>query len=60
MIKLKHGDCVEILKTIETSSVDIVITDPPYNIARNNSFHTMGRTGIDFGDWDKGVRTVHQ
>ena len=34
--------------------VDHIVTDPPYNIARDNNFHTMGRTGIDFGEWDKG------
>lgn len=32
----------------------MVLTDPPYNIARKNNFHTMGRSGIDFGEWDKG------
>lgn len=32
----------------------MVITDPPYNISVKNNFATMGRTGIDFGDWDKG------
>ena len=34
--------------------VDAIITDPPYNIARDNNFQTMGRSGIDFGEWDKG------
>ena len=32
----------------------MILTDPPYNIARDNNFHTMGRKGIDFGEWDKG------
>ncbi len=30
-----------------------LITDPPYNISMDNNFHTMGRKGIDFGEWDK-------
>ena len=34
--------------------VDCIITDPPYNIAKDNNFNTMGRAGIDFGEWDKG------
>jgi site-specific DNA-methyltransferase (adenine-specific) len=29
----------------------MVLTDPPYNVSRENNFHTMGRTGIDF-EWD--------
>jgi DNA modification methylase len=36
--------------------VDHIITDPPYNISQNNNFHTMKnpRSGIDFGNWDRG------
>jgi site-specific DNA-methyltransferase (adenine-specific) len=30
--ELHHGDCLEVLKTIPASSVDCVITDPPYGI----------------------------
>ena len=30
MINLMHGDCVELLKTIPDSSIDMVLTDPPY------------------------------
>lgn len=33
--------------------VDLILTDPPYNISRDNNFKTMGRAGIDFGEWDK-------
>lgn len=54
MIDLQHGDCLELMKYIPDGSVDLVLTDPPYNIARKNNFHTMGRAGIDFGEWDKG------
>ena len=43
------------MKEIESGSVDLVLTDPPYNIARANNFNTMGRAGIDFGEWDKGA-----
>jgi len=54
MIDLHLGDCLEVMKQIPDKSVDLVLTDPPYNIARENNFSTMGRTGIDFGEWDKG------
>jgi site-specific DNA-methyltransferase (adenine-specific) len=50
---LMMGDCLEKVKVVQDSSVDLVLTDPPYNIARENNFHTMGRAGIDFGEWDK-------
>ncbi|MCA9876835.1 MAG: site-specific DNA-methyltransferase [Thermomicrobiales bacterium] len=32
MITVEHGDCVEVLATLEANSVDAVITDPPYGI----------------------------
>lgn len=51
---LMQGDCLERMKEIPDNSVDMVLTDPPYNIARKNNFQTMGRVGIDFGEWDKG------
>ncbi len=54
MPQLMQGDCLELMKNIPDGSVDLILTDPPYNIARNNNFKTMGRAGIDFGEWDKG------
>lgn len=30
MIKLHNGDCLEVMKTIESGSIDAIITDPPY------------------------------
>lgn len=48
-----NEDCLETLKRMPDNFVDLVLTDPPYNIARNNNFQTMGRAGIDFGEWDK-------
>lgn len=53
-MQLIHGDCLEKMKDIPDGSINLILTDPPYNIARKNNFHTMGRTGIDFGEWDKG------
>lgn len=50
---LMLGDCLERMKEIPDGSVNLVLTDPPYNIARENNFTTMGRAGIDFGEWDK-------
>jgi len=30
MINLLHGDCLELMKTIPSGSIDAIITDPPY------------------------------
>ena len=36
--------------------MDHIITDPPYNISKDNNFNTLTtpRTGVDFGHWDRG------
>jgi len=52
-LNLMFGDCLERMKEIPDGSVDMVLTDPPYNISKSNRFKTMGRSGLDFGNWDK-------
>jgi site-specific DNA-methyltransferase (adenine-specific) len=39
-------------KAVEPGVVDLILTDIPYVISRANNFKSMGRTGIDFGEWD--------
>jgi site-specific DNA-methyltransferase (adenine-specific)/modification methylase len=55
-LDLIHGDCIEEMDNLirQGVKVDAVITDPPYNISKDNNFSTMGRAGLDFGEWDKG------
>lgn len=57
-IKLYYADAFSIVKELqkENIKVDHIITDPPYNISKQNNFTTLGqppRKGIDFGEWDK-------
>jgi site-specific DNA-methyltransferase (adenine-specific) len=40
---IKHGDCLELLRELPESSVDLICTDPPYGLT------FMGK------DWDKAV-----
>lgn len=56
--KVYNNDCVIGMQELQNNTVDAIITDPPYNIARDNNFNTMGRVGIDFGGWDKGFNLV--
>lgn len=44
---------MKVLPLLKNKKVDAIITDPPYNVSKNNNFKTMGRYGIDFGEWDK-------
>jgi site-specific DNA-methyltransferase (adenine-specific) len=60
-----NNDSFEYLKSIESNSIDLILTDPPYLISKESNFknysdstsHLMktkyGKHEIDFGDWDK-------
>ncbi|MBN4084245.1 hypothetical protein [Mycoplasma sp. CSL10166] len=45
-------DLIKQFQKEKTMFIDAVITDPPYNISRKNNFKTIGRSRIDFGEWD--------
>jgi DNA modification methylase len=45
------GDALKLLKKVKDESVDLIVTDPPYNVTQDNNLDTMGRRGIDFA-WD--------
>lgn len=59
-----NSDCFEYLKKIENESIDLILTDPPYQISRQSNFSKVSETAsdfiktkyskhsIDFGDWD--------
>ena len=55
VFSLYNDDCLTVMDKLiqDNIKVDCVITDPPYNISKKNNFKTMGRNGIDFGEWDK-------
>ncbi len=52
--EIQHLDCMIGMENIEDGCIDLLLTDPPYNISQRSGFHTMGRKGVDFGEWDKG------
>lgn len=57
-LEIYYADAYEKVKELAKSGrkIDHIITDPPYNISKDNNFSTMKhpRAGIDFGDWDRG------
>lgn len=59
-VTLIHGDFYQRIREVADGCVDLILTDPPYNIARDNTFKLAGRSDIDqdFGDWDKHDRSV--
>ena len=53
------GDCFEVLSKMDKNSVDLILTDPPYNISKSSNFTKnsnntkFNKISIDFGEWDK-------
>lgn len=46
-VTLHHGNCLDILKTIPSESVDLVVTDPPYKVISGGSLTSKNSpTGI--------------
>ena len=63
---LGKGNCVDFLKFIKSSSVDLILTDPPYNLGnfmhnrntnlvkmRENQFAYAGWDNLSQEDWEK-------
>lgn len=55
--KVHNGDCLELMKDIETGSVDLILCDPPYGIVKNigSSNVSHGMTGKT--SWDEVIDT---
>lgn len=66
-ITIYHGDCLEVMRDLESESVDAIVTDPPYALTQNkkggsglaslNLNHPAGRSRITTGgfmgkSWD--------
>jgi site-specific DNA-methyltransferase (adenine-specific)/modification methylase len=48
-------DCLEYLKTLPDNCVDLVVTDPPYNVSTRQDMKWQGRSiRKNFGGWDFG------
>lgn len=52
--KIVNKDAIKFIEELNSKEIffDLILTDPPYNISRENNFKTIGRNGIDFGSWD--------
>lgn len=54
---LHQGDSKELIKTIPDKSVDLILTDPPYNISKHSTGNIplRGRVAInnDVAEWDR-------
>lgn len=67
-IKLYNEDCIVAMKKIEGNTVDLIVTDPPYNLGvfmknrdtnlkkmRDNFFGDAGWDDMEFDEWSKSM-----
>lgn len=53
--KIIHGDALEEVKKIPDGSIDLILTDPPYNVSYENTYDPGDRKPLtkDLAEWDK-------
>ncbi len=50
-IVIYHGDCREVLPTLDAGSVDLVLTDPPYNVGMTYGQHDDRMDPDSYATW---------
>jgi DNA modification methylase len=45
------GDSLEVLKTIPEESIDVILTDPPYNVNYKYNDYKDNLSDTDYFDW---------
>ncbi len=54
-VKLYLGDCIEVMKSIPSGSVDFCFTDPPYNVGKNYGEYKDNLPEAEYVTWIKSV-----
>lgn len=50
-VQLIHGDCLEVMRTLPASSVDLILTDPPYYKVKGDAWDRAWDTPEAFLAW---------
>ena len=54
IIVLYNGDCLEILQSLKSDSIDCIVTDPQYFLSNNGITCKSGKmVSVNKGKWDK-------
>jgi site-specific DNA-methyltransferase (adenine-specific) len=54
--ELYNGDCLNILSSFETESIDMVFADPPYRLSNNGITCKSGQmASVNKGEWDRSL-----
>ena len=52
-IKIIQGDCLDVMQKIGTETIDLIATDPPYNLAKDYGNDSDKRTHKDYIDFSR-------
>ena len=50
-VRLIHGDCLDVMVTLESQSVDFAFIDPPYNVGKDYGTHDDSMTDMRYLEW---------
>lgn len=53
MTTIFHGDCVQLMSSMDAESVDLCFADPPYNIGFRYDFYEDSKSPTEYVDWCK-------
>jgi DNA modification methylase len=64
-IELYNKDCIDLLNSVPSESINLVLIDPPYEISRDTGFKntTLKKyetVSMDFGEWDKNFKGLEK
>lgn len=51
--KIINGDCLEVMKTMEEGSIDLIVTSPPYGVGINYDVHQDDMIWEEYEDFTK-------
>jgi site-specific DNA-methyltransferase (adenine-specific) len=53
--KIYHGDCLSVMRSLKKSSVDLIVTSPPYNLNVKYSRYKDNKPRNEYLNWIKNV-----
>ena len=53
---IRHGDCREVMATLDADSIDAIVSDPPYGISMMGRAWDHGVPGVEF--WTEALRVA--
>lgn len=51
--RIIHGDCLEVMKTFDDNSFDVIVTSPPYNLGKPSRSKTVNTGRVRVGIYER-------